>query len=209
MVETEEDLANIDEDDLIMLLSVKKLPTSNSHDQNLITLRDFCRLDYEKGTCPNPFYQPLLDAVYVECYKRRVAATNENSQRPPDEYLKLYRYACEWRYGTALLVILSWDRLKTAEEIEAIWDSESGLGLKTLMFVFKFLKMPLTDRLKNEEQKEEKKGKKFIVSLSSNSDEEWLRFRSLVIFVSSKFVQGMFHFTFSFNIPLYSLPKTY
>ena len=105
MVETEEDLANIDEDDLIMLLSVKNLHTSNTLDENLNTLREFCRLDYGPDLlkqAQNPFYQPLANHLLVECFKRRVAATNEDSQRLPKEYLNLYRYACEWRYGTAL-----------------------------------------------------------------------------------------------------------
>jgi hypothetical protein len=66
MVETEEDLANIDEDDLIMLLSVKNLPTSNTLDENLNTLREFCRLDYGPDLlkqAQNPFYQPLANQM--------------------------------------------------------------------------------------------------------------------------------------------------
>jgi hypothetical protein len=105
-VETEEDLEKIGEYDLKRLLPMKNLATSNTHDENLNTLRYFCRLSYKKGTCPNPFYQTLLDALYAECYKRRVAATNEDSQRLPKDYVGLYRYACEWRYGSALLVVL-------------------------------------------------------------------------------------------------------
>ncbi len=51
--------------------------------------------------------------------------------------------------------------MKSAEEIDAIWQSTDGLGPKTQMFLFRFLGFPLNARL----LKEEKKGKKIIVSL--------------------------------------------
>ncbi len=105
MVETEDDLSKIRQEDMNRLLHMKNLHVSDSHEDNLNTLREFCCLDYGSDhvkPSQNPFYQPLANYLLVECFKRRVAATNEDSQRLPKDYFNLYRYACEWRYGTAL-----------------------------------------------------------------------------------------------------------
>jgi hypothetical protein len=94
---------------LKQLLLLKNLCVSDNHDNNLDTLRQFCRLEYGPDhlkQAQTPYYQPLANALYVECYKRRVAATNEGSQRLPMEYRGIYKYACEWRYGSAMLVVL-------------------------------------------------------------------------------------------------------
>jgi hypothetical protein len=106
MVETEDNLSKIVEEDLKQLLRIKNLNVSLSHEDNLNTLGDFCRLDYGPDhfkQARTPCYQPLVNALLMECYKRRVAATNQDSQR---EYRHLHRYACEWRYGSALLMVL-------------------------------------------------------------------------------------------------------
>ncbi len=108
MVETEDDLSKIGKEDLNQLLPMKNLHVSDNHEINFNTLREFCILDYGPDHLKQaqiPYYQPLVDALFVQCYKRRVAATNEDSQRLKTEYRHLYRYACEWRYGSALLMV--------------------------------------------------------------------------------------------------------